>query len=113
MSLHLRSIIQEDDQEDDHEDEAIQKHYVDLLCRMVFGSNMIESAGASLEATCRMCKGIFQGQQEVLLNIFWRFQAGLSVSVGAEVATQAKWSRNSKYITLDVIAWQDARIQEF
>lgn len=46
--------------EDDNN--VLETHYVDVLCRMVFGSNMIENAGASLEITYRMCEGIFKGQ---------------------------------------------------
>lgn len=47
--------IGEDDQR------ALEAYYVDVLCRMVFGSNMIENAGASLDITHRMCESIFRG----------------------------------------------------
>lgn len=46
----------------EHDNNVLEMHYIDVLCRMVFGSNLIENAGASLEITYRMCEGIFKGQ---------------------------------------------------
>lgn len=54
IAAHIRAV--------DDNDEAIEMHYIDILCRMVFGSNLIESAGASLDMTYQVCEGIFQGQ---------------------------------------------------
>lgn len=47
------------DEDDKH---VLETHYVDVLCRMVFGSNMIENAGASPEITYRISENIFKGQ---------------------------------------------------
>ncbi|KPM37182.1 hypothetical protein AK830_g9390 [Neonectria ditissima] len=43
---------------------AFEDHLSDMLARMVFGSNMIESAGGGLETTLKLCRAIFQGQTE-------------------------------------------------
>lgn len=56
IAAHIRAVDNNDDKK------AIETHYVDVLCRMVFGSNLIESAGASLDITYRLCEGIFQGK---------------------------------------------------
>lgn len=42
---------------------TLETHYIGVLCRMVFGSNMIENAGASLEITASICESIFKGHE--------------------------------------------------
>jgi Fic family protein len=42
---------------------ALDKHLTEDLVRVVFGSNLIESAGASLDVTSKLCTKIFQGEQ--------------------------------------------------
>ncbi|THX50697.1 Fic-domain-containing protein [Aureobasidium pullulans] len=44
------------------ENVKFEDHLVDVLTRFVFGSNLIENAGASLEITLQICTKIFQGQ---------------------------------------------------
>lgn len=43
--------------------DALEMYYIGVLCRMVFGSNIIENAGASLEITVSMCESIYKGQE--------------------------------------------------
>ncbi|KAH7260445.1 fido domain-containing protein [Fusarium solani] len=42
--------------------DVLDEHLVDLLSRMIFGSNMIEDAGGGLEITLKLCGAIFRGQ---------------------------------------------------
>ncbi|KAL2682898.1 hypothetical protein Neosp_007358 [[Neocosmospora] mangrovei] len=42
--------------------QALDEHLINLLSRMVFGSNMIEDAGGGLEITLKLCGAIFRGQ---------------------------------------------------
>jgi Fic family protein len=41
---------------------ALDKHLTEDLVRVVFGSNLIESAGASFDVTSKLCTKIFQGE---------------------------------------------------
>lgn len=58
---NVSSLFGSSTQGDDPVDQAVQKYFIDILCRMIFGSNLIENVGASLDTTYRMCKGIFEG----------------------------------------------------
>lgn len=42
--------------------DVLDEHLVDLLSRMIFGSNMIEDAGGGLNITLKLCGAIFRGQ---------------------------------------------------
>ncbi|KAI8666291.1 Fido domain-containing protein [Fusarium keratoplasticum] len=42
--------------------DILDEHLIDLLSRMIFGSNMIEDAGGGLEITLKLCGAIFRGQ---------------------------------------------------
>lgn len=42
---------------------AFENHILECLVRMVYGSNMIEHAGAGLDITWKLCMKIFQGEQ--------------------------------------------------
>ncbi|KAI8667052.1 hypothetical protein LRP88_01194 [Fusarium phalaenopsidis] len=42
--------------------DVLDEHLVDLLSRMIFGSNMIEDAGGGLEITLKLCGAIFRVQ---------------------------------------------------
>ncbi|KAJ5280631.1 hypothetical protein N7478_006003 [Penicillium angulare] len=41
---------------------ACEKHILECLTRMVYGSNMIEHAGAGLEITWKLCMKVFKGE---------------------------------------------------
>ncbi|KAG9508032.1 hypothetical protein J7337_001590 [Fusarium musae] len=42
----------------------IHEHIIDELARMVYGSNMIEHVGGSLDITLKLCKDAFRGGKE-------------------------------------------------
>jgi len=44
------------------EEVNLEKHIADILARLVFGSNMIEKAGAGLDITIKLCQAIFRGE---------------------------------------------------
>lgn len=44
-------------------DVAVDDHLADLLSRLVFGSNMIENAGAGFDVTYKLCQAIFRGEK--------------------------------------------------
>lgn len=41
---------------------VLDEHIVESLSRMVFGSNLIESAGGNLDITLKLCRAVFQGE---------------------------------------------------
>ncbi|KAM0425089.1 hypothetical protein ACHAPT_009649 [Fusarium lateritium] len=41
---------------------ALDEHIIELLSRMVFGSNLIESAGGNLDITLKLCRAVFKGE---------------------------------------------------
>jgi fido (protein-threonine AMPylation protein) len=45
------------------EDAVIDEHLVDVLARIVFGSNMIEAAGSGRDVTLELCEKIFRGEE--------------------------------------------------
>lgn len=50
--------------DEDDKRALLEEHYVDVLCRMVHGSNMIENAGACLDHTSLLCADIFKGRDD-------------------------------------------------
>ncbi|OOQ88718.1 hypothetical protein PEBR_11160 [Penicillium brasilianum] len=48
---------------DPEQEAAFENHILECLVRMVYGSNMIEHAGAGLDITWKLCMKIFQGEQ--------------------------------------------------
>ncbi|KAK7398470.1 hypothetical protein QQX98_012157 [Neonectria punicea] len=46
------------------DEKALEDQISDVLARMIFGSNMIESAGGGLDTTLKLCRAIFQGEGE-------------------------------------------------
>lgn len=58
---NFSSLFGSSTKSDSQTDQAVQNYFIHLLCRMIFGSNKIESAGGSLDITYRLCKGIFEG----------------------------------------------------
>jgi fido (protein-threonine AMPylation protein) len=44
-------------------DVAVDDYLADILSRLVFGSNMIENAGAGLDVTYKLCQAIFRGEK--------------------------------------------------
>lgn len=57
----LQDILQA--RPDPEQEAAFENHILECLVRMVYGSNMIEHAGAGLEITWKLCMKIFQGEQ--------------------------------------------------
>ncbi len=40
---------------------ALDDHLIDVLAKVVFGSNMIENAGADWDVTLKLCQAVFRG----------------------------------------------------
>jgi Fic family protein len=48
--------------------EALHEFFIEQICRMIYGSNMIEFAGGSLETTCKLCRMVFDKEGEDVLE---------------------------------------------
>ncbi|KAM0217791.1 hypothetical protein ACHAPA_001338 [Fusarium lateritium] len=46
------------------QEEALNEFCIEQLCRMIYGSNMIEFAGGSLETTRKLCRMVFDKEGE-------------------------------------------------
>jgi Fic family protein len=46
------------------QEEALNELFVEQICRMIYGSNMIEFAGGSLETTRKLCRMVFDKEGE-------------------------------------------------
>lgn len=46
-----------------NQDVAVDDYIVNILCRLVYGSNMIENAGAGHDVTFNLCQAVFRGEE--------------------------------------------------